>query len=455
MEQPCPRERLHDRPKNQGASALESGARPGDCIESADREASPTTREPEEHDGECTSPLESGDLMMLLVLLGAIAAAPIYWFVIPERARKDYLAIVSVIALGLWDIRLPALILGLTGLLHLAARAIARAERSRARMIAILGFAVLIGLFSYNKLMTQGDLPTALATSEGIVLVGMSYFVLKAASILIETYRRTMMPPSFLSLARWLVYFPIYSSGPIEGFKHFEDQEPKVDRAMIGIGLERILWGCFRALILSHYLAEWATPIVQGPEGHSLGIRILAMYGVSLRIYFDFAGYSDIAIGLSALYGYRIQENFDSPLIQRNIGALWQRWHMTLTGWMRIYLFTPYTRMAMKWGRRWHTFAIVTGQIITMLFCGLWHTLSWGFALWGFCHALALAFAGLYAKNLGKRLPKAMVRWWRKDRLAHGLSVAITFNAFALINVLAVADLPTAGRFYRVLLGLS
>jgi alginate O-acetyltransferase complex protein AlgI len=392
---------------------------------------------------------------MLLALLGAIVAAPIYWYVVPEKARKDYLAIVSAVALGVWDVRIPALVLGLTVVLYFASRAIAELDRSRGRLIVLVGFALLTGLFCYNKLMTQGDLPTALATSEGIVLVGMSYFVLKAASILIETYRRALEPPNLVRLMRWLVYFPIYTAGPIEDFNHFDAQEPKVDRRMILSGFERILWGCVRALLLSHYIAEWASPIIANPERYGLLEQILAMYGGSLRIYFDFAGYSDIAIGLSALYGYKIQENFDNPLLQRNIGALWQRWHMTLTGWMRIYLFTPYTRKVMKWGRRWHYFAIVTGQIITMLFCGLWHTLTWGFALWGFCHALALSFSGLYAKDLGKRLPKALVRWWRKDRLAHGLSVAITFNSFALINVLAVADPATAGRFYLALFGIS
>ena len=388
---------------------------------------------------------------MLVALLVALAAAPIYWFLVPQRARKDYLALVSVVALGLLDLRLPLLVLGLTVVLYYAAHAIAAAERRRGRFIAIIGFATLVGLFSYNKLLGQGNFPSAPTASGGVVLVGVSYFVLKAASILVETYRRTLPPQSLLNLGRWLVFFPIYSSGPIEEYMHFDRQEPSVDRARILLGFERILWGCFRALILSHYLAQWAMPILQEPEGHSLLVRVLAMYGASIRIYFDFAGYSDIAIGLSAVYGYQIQENFDNPLIQRNIGSVWQRWHMTLTGWMRIYFFTPYTRSVMKRGREWHTFAIVTGQLVSMLFCGLWHTLSWGFALWGLCHGLALAFVGVYARQIGRRLPQGIVRWWRKDRIAHGMSVAITFTSWALINVLALVSLPGAGRFYLAL----
>ena len=105
-------------------------------------------------------------------------------------------------------------------------------------------------------------------------------------------------------------------------------------------------------------------------------------------------------LGLSAVYGYRIQENFDNPLIQRNLGNLWQHWHMTLTTWMRHYLFTPLSRAVMRrGGPRFDALAIVLGQMWAMMFCGMWHGLSWEYALWAFCHALGLIWSNLGARQ--------------------------------------------------------
>jgi alginate O-acetyltransferase complex protein AlgI len=391
---------------------------------------------------------------MLSALFAAIVAAPIYWLLVPRAARKDALSLVSLVALALYDVRLPLIVLAVIAVLYLCTRTIGSAERGKGRIVALLGFAGLGGLFLDNKLGAASGLEIALASQGGVAFLGVSYFVLKAASILVETHRRTVAPPSFLALARWLVFFPIFTSGPIEAFKHFDDQEPGIDLPRVLVGLERILFGCVRALLFSHYLAQWTAPIIQQPEAHSALVLIAAGFGASLRIYFDFAGYSDIAIGLSALYGYEIQENFDKPLIRRNIVLLWQHWHMTLTRWLRVYIFTPWTRSVMKRGRSWHTPAIVTGQLVTMIFCGLWHEVSPGFALWGALHGFAMVVAGLWARNLGRKLPAHVVAWWRANPFAHAFSVALTFCVFCAINILAVTDLETALRFYRHAIGM-
>ncbi|MEO2168642.1 MAG: MBOAT family O-acyltransferase, partial [bacterium] len=314
------------------------------------------------------------------------------------------------------------------------------------------GLCSLAALFAWNKMAPPGSADVALASEGGIALIGMSYFTLKAASILIETNRRTLPPQDFLALARWLLYFPIFTSGPIEAFKHFDDQEPTIDLDRGMNGFERILIGCVRALVLSYYIGLWTAPILTDPAAASLPVLFLTMYALSVRIYFDFAGYSDIAIGLSALYGYRIQENFDNPLMQRNIAALWQRWHMTLTGWLRIYLFTPLTRTLMKRNRSWFRLSVIIGQIVTMAACGIWHDISWAFLAWGILHGAALAWTGTAARDLGRKMPPTIVTWWRESRTGYALSTAITLTIFSAINILAFADIPTSIRFYRTLL---
>jgi alginate O-acetyltransferase complex protein AlgI len=393
---------------------------------------------------------------MLLALLGALAAAPLFWFVVPAKARKDYLAAASIVGLSLYDVRLPVLVLGLIVLLFAATRYVARAQRSSARAVVVLGLVLLAALFCYNKLAGRGEMLGALATQGTLAFLGISYFVLKAGAILIDAARGAVEAPGFLRLARWLIFLPIFPSGPIEDFKHFDVQEPVVDRDRILRGLERILFGCVRAVVFAQYLGDWAQPILTSPQGHPPGVLLFAAYAFTLRFYLDFAGYSDIAIGLAAVYGYDIQENFDNPLVRRNLAALWQRWHMTLTGWMRLYLFIPITRAIMRrGGARSHSFAIAAGHVAAMLFCGLWHGLQWEFALWGLCHSLGLIWISLAARPLGKRLPADVLGWWRRSRLAYAASCFLTFNAFSLINVIAAAPIATTCTYFTLLVGLQ
>jgi alginate O-acetyltransferase complex protein AlgI len=392
---------------------------------------------------------------MLLGLVGALAVSPIYWLLVPRRARKDTLALASVVGLGLYDSWLPIVALSLVLLLFGASRLIAVSDRARNRRILLCGFTILVLLFAYNKLADRGQMIGVLATQGSLVFLGISYFVLKAAAILIETARDARNHPGLLSLGRWMVFLPIFPSGPIEEFKHFDAQEPAVDHTRILRGLERILFGCVRALLLAHYLGEWVNPILTAPESHSPLVLLAAAYGFTLRFYFDFAGYSDIAIGLAAVYGYEIQENFDNPLMRRNLSGLWQHWHMTLTAWMRMYLFTPLSRAIMRrGGPQWDTWAIIAGQAWAMLFCGLWHGLQWEFALWGFCHALGLIWIGLGARRCGQLLPQPFVRWWRRSPVGHVASWFLTVTAFSLINIIAVADVSTTARFFTHLAGL-
>ena len=163
------------------------------------------------------------------------------------------------------------------------------------------------------------------------------------------------------------------------------------------------------------------------------------------RFFLDFSGYSDIAIGLAAVYGWEIQENFDRPLLRRNLVQLWQNWHMTLTRWLRVYLFVPVSRMVMRrGGERWDAAAIVIAQVVSMTFCGLWHGVSWNFALWGLLQAAGLVWVGLVAVQLGRLVPNGLRQWWRTSPVAFAMSVFLTFNAFSLSNVLVHSNLDRA-----------
>ena len=388
---------------------------------------------------------------MLIALLCAVLAAPLYWAFVPVHWRREVLALASLLALGIYDPRLLAALMALNLVLFGLLRAMAAGPPGRARAMAACGVLLLVALFAWNKLAAGGG--GVLPSQGGLVFLGLSYLVLKAAAALLDTLRGAHRELRFRDLLAWMVFLPTYPSGPIEELAHFRDQTLRVSQARVLTGLERILFGLVKALVLSHQLGQWAGPILSAPDAHGPLTLLAGAYAFTLRFYLDFAGYSDIAIGLAALFGYEIRENFDNPLVRRNLVQLWQRWHMTLTAWLRRYLFVPFARAIMRrGGPRWDQAALILAQLGTMLFCGLWHGLGWNFAVWGLLQALGLVWVGIVAPVLGRRLPEPLLRCWRTHPLAHALSVLLTFNYFALSSVLVISDL---GRGLHLLARLA
>ncbi len=388
---------------------------------------------------------------MLQLLLGTLIVAPLYWLLVPARFRRDVLTVASLVGLGLYDPRLPAALLGVTLLLFAAERASAGAGSTRRRGLLLLGLLALVSFFVWNKLAGSGG--GLLPSQGGLVLVGVSYLVLKAAAALIEVSRGSLGDPRLRDLLAWIVFLPTYPSGPIEELDHFRHQAPSADGGRVWLGLERILFGLVKVLLLSHYLGVWVDPILASPDAHGPGLLLLGLYAFTLRFYFDFAGYSDIAIGLAAVFGYEIQENFDNPLLRRNLAHLWQHWHMTLTRWLRLYLFLPVSRALMRrGGERLEPLSLVAAQIVTMGVCGLWHGLGLNFLIWGLLQALGLLWVGLGARALGRRLPPQLLSWWRKSRSGYVLSTLLTFNAFSLSTIFVIADVEYAVRYLGLLM---
>lgn len=389
---------------------------------------------------------------MLIALLCALLAAPLYWAFVPVRWRREVLALASLLGLGIYDPRLLAALMALNLVLFGLVRAMVAGGPGRARALAACGVLLLIALFAWNKLAAGGG--GVLPSQGGLVFLGLSYLVLKAAAALLDTLGGGHRDLRFRDLLAWMVFLPTYPSGPIEELAHFRDQTLRVSQARALNGLERILFGLVKALVLSHQLGQWAGPILSAPDAHEPLTLLASAYAFTLRFYLDFAGYSDIAIGVAALFGYEIRENFDNPLLRRNLVQLWQRWHMTLTAWLRRYLFVPLSRAIMRrGGPRWDQAALILAQLGTMVFCGLWHGLGWNFAVWGLLQALGLIWVGIVAPGLGRRLPEPLVSWWRAHPLAHAMSVLLTFHYFALSSVLVFADLERGLHFLAQLVG--
>ena len=391
----------------------------------------------------------------MLLALGGLAAASIYWLLVPARFRTEAMTLLSLVGLALLDLRLPPLLLALVALLFACTQAMAKTGPRGRHVLQWVGFLGLGALFLYNKLSWGAFSFDALPIQGGLVFLGISYLVLKAMAVLIEARRGALERPAFGDLLRWIVFLPIYPSGPIEEFKHFVRQEPVLDRDQVLGGMERILIGLVKSLLVGRFLGEWTDPIVMESEGYAPAVLFLVAIAQTARVYFDFSGYSDIAIGLAAIYGYEIQENFNYPLFQRNIGAVWQSWHMTLTGWLRTYLFIPLSRSLMRRGARWDGIAIVAGHLWSLTFCALWHGFRWEFLLWGFLQSLGLIWIGLGSRRAGTYLPRGFVAWWRRSRIGYGLSCFLAVSFFSLVNLFAIAEGPVAFAFLARIAGLG
>ena len=387
---------------------------------------------------------------MLTALVAALVLAAPYWLFVPARLRQPAVAGASLAALATFDLRVALVVLAVAGGVFGQMRLAGRGRQGVSVAFALLGLCALALLFVWNKRAAPGSGP--LPSQPGVALLGTSYLVLKAAGLLIETAREPAYRGSFAEVLGWLVFLPTFPSGPMEDFEHFRTQRPAFDQVRVFGGLERILIGLLKAIVDAEQLGRWAAPIVASPHEHGAGMLLLALYAVTVRFYLDFSGFSDVAIGLGALFGYEIEENFDHPLVRRNLTQLWQRWHMTLTRWLRLYLFVPVTRALMRHdvGDRP---AAATGQLAAMIFCGLWHGLQWNFVVWGLLNGLGLVWVGILARDLGRRLPETIVRWWRRSVVAYTISMALTFNVFALFVIFVVTDVPGALAYLRRLVG--
>lgn len=390
---------------------------------------------------------------MLPALFAAIALAPLYWLTLPAQWRRPALTLASLAALTAYDPRLLPLLLVVTLGTAGAVWSMPRCAPPARRAIAGGAVAALVALFAWNKL--AGDGFSVLPSQSGVVFLGVSFLVLKAAGAVIDGARGALRAAAPADVLAWVAFLPTYPSGPVETFEHFRGQQPTWEARRALGGLERILFGLVKALLIAHYLGEWIAPILAAPQQANALVLLLAFYGLALRFYFDLAGYSDIAIGLAALYGYDIAENFDRPLTARNLALLWQRWHMTVTGWLRTYTFTPLTRALMRrTGRSGDRLAVSAGLLATFLLIGLWHGLSANFALYGVLQGLAVIWVSVLARDAGRRfVSPAVLRWWRGP-VGAALSVAITFNFFSLTSILVMTDLAHALRCWRALLGI-
>jgi alginate O-acetyltransferase complex protein AlgI len=253
--------------------------------------------------------------------------------------------------------------------------------------------------------------------------LGISYIVLKHISYLTDIKWGIIMKTNFIDFLSYSSLFTIFTAGPIERYERFEPQienkEIKFQWVYLNEGFQRIVFGLFKKFALADWIAYFINPIWQNRQDYTIGIQALAILGFSFQIYFDFSGYSDIAIGSSRLFGLKIMENFDYPYLKRNISQFWRGWHISLSDWIRDYIFMPLAKISQN--KVWFLFFV---PVISMGICGIWHGAKWGFLLWGIWHGIGISIyqVFLYFEKRNDKLKKISGNIFVKP-----VSVAITF----------------------------
>jgi D-alanyl-lipoteichoic acid acyltransferase DltB (MBOAT superfamily) len=365
------------------------------------------------------------------------------WALMPHpRAWRPFILVASYFFYGWIDWRWVLLLIGSTLVNTVAAQVIARspsqATRKRALTAAVVFDLGLLCVFKYlSFFVSQVDdsldsigLGSTVPIMQIVLPIGISFFTFQAISYVVDVYRGETRAASLGDVAILQAFFPHLVAGPIVRANELLPQlrTPRDPRAVLaGPGLFLIIGGVIKKTVVADELARNVVdPVFNDPSSHSGLETLLAIYGFAAQIYCDFSGYTDMAIGLALLLGFQLPQNFNRPYLALSLQDFWRRWHMTLSRWLRDYLYIPLG------GNRKGEAKTYRNLMLTMLLGGLWHGAAWTFVFWGGIHGGALSAERWARANLNIRLP-AWLAW------------LITFNVVCLAWIFFRApDLSTA-----------
>ena len=306
----------------------------------------------------------------------------------------------SYVFYGAWDYRFLALIFLSTCVDYCVARAIYSSSHPRYRK-GLLAFSIavnlgILGFFKYFNFFAENlqlfseriGLGISPALLTVVLPIGISFYTFQTISYSVDVFKGRLNPiRNFFDFALYVSFFPQLVAGPIERATHLLPQittPRKISVGAIKLGIWLILLGYYQKLLIADNLAGIVDGIFAEAAPSSGVVSLLGGYAFAFQIYGDFAGYSNIACGISALMGFDLMNNFDAPYFARNPSDFWRRWHISLSTWLRDYLYIPLG------GNKQGKLATYRNLMITMVLGGLWHGAAWTFVIWGVCHGAVL-----------------------------------------------------------------
>lgn len=325
---------------------------------------------------------------------------------------------------------------------------VARSQQAKRRYL-ILSLALnlgLLGFFKYSNFfvenvnaLLQGIGMGTIGWTEIALPLGISFFIFESLTYVLDVYRGVHAPLTrFWEYQMYILMFPTLIAGPIVRYHEIADQirERKESADLFLTGFYRFVIGLSKKVLIANRLGVLAAPyFVTEPSQLSAGQAWVGLIAATLQMYFDFSGYSDMALGLGRMMGFRLPENFNNPFISGSLTEFWQRWHISLSAWLQNYLFMPLA-IQLRDHRRW---GISLAISVTFLVSGLWHGAAWNFVIWGAFHGFWLIMERLF---LGKWLARL------------GRPVGMIYTALLVVlayGIFKIDHFAEAFRFYGAL----
>ena len=378
----------------------------------------------------------------------------LHWL-LPRRLRLPMMAASSVFFYGSWSLQYLPVMVGVIAVAWAGGRWLAAQERGAAgRWLVALPILFPLLLVKYwdwvawnlEWVATRAGVPLALPRAGLIMPVGISFFTFQALAYTIDVSRRAGVAPgeaerSPLRFFTFIAWFPQLIAGPILRANQLMPalrDLPLLQRGQIGSGLYRIGRGVFKKVVLADVVRlGMVDPVFADPGQFGSVELLLALYAYSLQIYCDFSGYTDMAIGSARLFGIELPENFRRPYLATSVAGFWRRWHITLSDWVRDYVYYPLGGSRGQ-GSDLRVYANI---MLTLMIIAMWHKASWNYVVYGLLHGSAGALNRWQRKRTGRRpddpLPSTWAWLWR---------FLLTFHFVVLARILFRApDLHTAG----------
>jgi alginate O-acetyltransferase complex protein AlgI len=383
-----------------------------------------------------------------------------YWTIKEHRLRKLWLLAASCGFYGSWNPWLTLVVLFSAAFDFFIAQRIEATESPKARRILlIVSVCVSLGILAFfkytNFLLDAGvsflnlfGVNHSHAVLRIVLPLGISFYTFETISYVVDVYRgRFRAERNFLDYALFIMFFPHLIAGPIIRPWHFLSQVPhlkKFDWNRMELGFRLFLLGLIKKAVIADHMSTLVDPVFAAPADFSSQAIWTAVLCYATQIYCDFSGYSDMAVGLAHAFGFKLPQNFNMPYLASNIAEFWRRWHISLSTWLRDYLYIPLG------GSRHGTMATYRNLMVTMLLGGLWHGAGWNFLFWGLYHGALLSIHRAIAQH--SRPPRA---WLMPVRmLSTLLCVCIGWVLFRAQNmsvawlILRRMFLPTEGQSF-------
>lgn len=341
----------------------------------------------------------------------------ILYFLLPYRFRWFHLLAASCLFYMAF-VPVYILILLFTVVIdYIAGIMIENSEGQRRRLYLTMSIVANIGVLAFfkyynfftenvNLLFSSIYVAASLPFLKIVLPIGLSFHTFQAMSYTIEVYRGNQKAEKHFGIyALYVMFYPQLVAGPIErpqNVLHQFHEKRDFNYSNAVSGLQLILWGIFKKVVIADRIAQLIDPIYNSPQNYSSFAILLAVILFAWEIFCDFSGYSDIALGSARVMGYELMVNFDHPFRSKSISEFWRRWHISLSTWFNDYLFNP---LATKW-RYWGNSGIILALLITFFLSGFWHGAGWKFVIFGMIHGVAIAYEYLTRKQRKKLFSK-------------------------------------------------